>query len=164
MKALSGQQAAQCETAKTTRCRCRCGGLLHGSGRFTDPGQAQDLDPGDPHRPGPPPDDQEVTVMDDAALIVAGALGNQTRGRIRRRWDAINPHQAGAPVADILHMLDQADSDLDIIESIPPAEWPASPLTGIAARALLWGRPWGALRLIVPSELEALCAGAGWLT
>jgi hypothetical protein len=27
------KQAQRCETAKTPRCRCRCGGLLHGAAR-----------------------------------------------------------------------------------------------------------------------------------
>ncbi len=34
MKPLSERQARACENARTTRCRCRCGGTLHGAGRI----------------------------------------------------------------------------------------------------------------------------------
>lgn len=33
MRALSERQAASCENAKHPRCRCRCGGALHGRTR-----------------------------------------------------------------------------------------------------------------------------------
>ncbi len=33
MKRLSARQAARCEEAKAPRCRCRCGGVFHGSMR-----------------------------------------------------------------------------------------------------------------------------------
>lgn len=46
MKALSERQAARCEDAKTPRCRCRCGGVLHGCGRGVD---FRALPPEDPH-------------------------------------------------------------------------------------------------------------------
>lgn len=32
-KALTERQARNCEEAKLPRCRCRCGGLLHGAKR-----------------------------------------------------------------------------------------------------------------------------------
>jgi len=54
MRALSATAAATCETAKTKRCRCRCGGLLHGSGRFTLPEDALTLADDDPHFAEPP--------------------------------------------------------------------------------------------------------------
>ena len=46
---MSANQAARCETSTTKRCRCRCGGALHGARRFEDPIGAYDLDPTDPH-------------------------------------------------------------------------------------------------------------------
>jgi hypothetical protein len=52
VKLLSARQAVSCETATTRRCRCRCGGKLHGAGRFTDPddaGALRELPAGDPH-------------------------------------------------------------------------------------------------------------------
>jgi len=49
MRPLSGRQAVTCETAKTKRCKCRCGGLLHGKGRFSEAGDAVDLPADDPH-------------------------------------------------------------------------------------------------------------------
>jgi hypothetical protein len=55
VKSLSARQAVSCETARTKRCRCRCGGLLHGAGRFTDidgDGQMRaELPADDPHNP-----------------------------------------------------------------------------------------------------------------
>ncbi len=35
MRRLSARAAWDCEHATTTRCRCRCGGALHGAGRTT---------------------------------------------------------------------------------------------------------------------------------
>jgi hypothetical protein len=52
VRALSARQATRCENARTKRCRCRCGGLLHGKGRFTDAGAAMLLAADDPHRAG----------------------------------------------------------------------------------------------------------------
>lgn len=57
MRRLSIRQVVRCETAKTRRCRCRCGGLLHGAGRLTDPDDhaaLEHLDELDPHKPGAP--------------------------------------------------------------------------------------------------------------
>ncbi len=51
MNALSERQALACETAKNPRCRCRCGGALHGKGRALeylpddDPHFVESLDP-----------------------------------------------------------------------------------------------------------------------
>ncbi len=59
MKALSARQATRCENAKTRRCRCRCGGVLHGSARFTDPDRATLLAVDDPHRAG-----SQLTLFD----------------------------------------------------------------------------------------------------
>lgn len=44
MRALSGRQAASCESAVTSRCRCRCGGAFHGANRVVE-----FLDADDPH-------------------------------------------------------------------------------------------------------------------
>jgi hypothetical protein len=52
-RSLNAGQAVQCETAKTKRCRCRCGGLLHGAGRLTTEGEARDLAADDPHHAKP---------------------------------------------------------------------------------------------------------------
>jgi hypothetical protein len=37
MRALSWRQASRCESARGGKCRCRCGGLLHGSKRIEQP-------------------------------------------------------------------------------------------------------------------------------
>lgn len=46
MRALTAKQATACEHATSKRCRCRCGGRLHGAGR----GEVVGLPAGDPHR------------------------------------------------------------------------------------------------------------------
>ena len=40
MRALSWRQADRCETAKGGKCRCRCGGKLHGKKRAPEPDRA----------------------------------------------------------------------------------------------------------------------------
>ena len=50
---LTQSQAARCEHAATSRCRCRCGGRLHGAGRVTTD-ELERLPPGDPHKANPP--------------------------------------------------------------------------------------------------------------
>jgi len=50
MKRLSLRAAQRCETAKTARCRCRCGGLLHGASRGMDKEFFTALPDGDPHK------------------------------------------------------------------------------------------------------------------
>lgn len=37
MRALSLRQASRCETAQHAKCRCRCGGALHGAKRMIEP-------------------------------------------------------------------------------------------------------------------------------
>ena len=54
IRPLSARAASRCETAKTARCRCRCGGLLHGAGRFTTEDEARELRDDDAHHAGPP--------------------------------------------------------------------------------------------------------------
>lgn len=69
MRTLSERQASACENATTPRCRCRCGGLLHGAKR----GAVTQLPPSDPHYPAPrdeaeegaplgPPPQQELVL------------------------------------------------------------------------------------------------------
>lgn len=41
--------ATRCEAAKTGRCRCRCGGLLHGAARGTEKEFFDALPETDPH-------------------------------------------------------------------------------------------------------------------
>lgn len=56
MRPLTEKQARSCEYAKTKRCRCRCGGALHGAGRLAAdaPGREFELLPeSDSHRLAP---------------------------------------------------------------------------------------------------------------
>ena len=46
MRALTERAASACENAKHSRCRCRCGGALHGASRGTP---VVELPPDDPH-------------------------------------------------------------------------------------------------------------------
>jgi len=50
MKRLSMRSATRCETAKNARCRCRCGGLLHGAKRSEDAAYFEALPDEDPHK------------------------------------------------------------------------------------------------------------------
>jgi hypothetical protein len=49
MRQLSLRQAWNCETAREDRCRCRCGGLLHGARRAQRSNELHQLPAGDPH-------------------------------------------------------------------------------------------------------------------
>jgi len=51
MRALSARQAVTCEQATGPRCKCRCGGLLHGKGRAVD---VTALPEEDAHHANPP--------------------------------------------------------------------------------------------------------------
>jgi hypothetical protein len=54
MRRLSARQAVTCETAAGPRCKCRCGGLLHGQARIGDAEGAAGLPEDDPHHARPP--------------------------------------------------------------------------------------------------------------
>lgn len=51
MRALSVPQASRCETALGGKCRCRCGGVLHGERRILEPDRElfEALPEDDPH-------------------------------------------------------------------------------------------------------------------
>jgi hypothetical protein len=49
MKRLSMRAARRCELAQNGRCRCRCGGLLHGKARGEDTEFFKGLSGDDPH-------------------------------------------------------------------------------------------------------------------
>jgi len=50
MKALSLSQAKRCENSEHGRCRCRCGGALHGANRGMDEDFFHGLPADDPHK------------------------------------------------------------------------------------------------------------------
>jgi hypothetical protein len=50
---MTMRAAITCETAEGRRCRCRCGGLLHGRGRVSE-AQIAALPEEDPHHAQPP--------------------------------------------------------------------------------------------------------------
>lgn len=49
MRSLSQRAADRCEGAKHPRCRCRCGGALHGAKRGQGPSFFESLPAEDPH-------------------------------------------------------------------------------------------------------------------
>jgi hypothetical protein len=49
MRTLSLRQALRCETATCKRCKCRCGGTLHGALRGKDDNFVEQLPKDDPH-------------------------------------------------------------------------------------------------------------------
>jgi hypothetical protein len=54
LRTITERQARACENAHDRRCRCRCGGVLHGAGRIRDDESLTDRLPAeDPHRPHP---------------------------------------------------------------------------------------------------------------
>lgn len=55
MKRLGLSAATRCETAKGGKCKCRCGGLLHGKARGEDPEFFAGLPKDDPHFALPKP-------------------------------------------------------------------------------------------------------------
>lgn len=77
MRALSLRQAASCEAATSGRCRCRCAGAFHGSGRMVEV-----LRQGDPHalKDADPPEPEVVVVIDYEELEREEQL----------RWEAIS--------------------------------------------------------------------------
>ena len=81
-------------------------------------------------------------------LDVADALDPGQREMVLRRWVTANPRQAGARVADVLYLLADADSDLDMIETFYDTHpgLPDHPAAAYALRALIWGRPDGDCR------------------
>jgi hypothetical protein len=68
MKRLSMRAAMRCETAETGRCRCRCGGLLHGKARGEDQTFFQDLPLEDPHHAQPKPVHKKRVAKRDRPL------------------------------------------------------------------------------------------------
>jgi hypothetical protein len=53
LRSLSARQAMTCEQAVTARCRCRCGGALHGAKRAYDLVELAMLAADDPHHVAP---------------------------------------------------------------------------------------------------------------
>ncbi len=49
IRSLSARQAAKCEASTHPRCKCRCGGVLHGAARVKSGDELAWLDEDDPH-------------------------------------------------------------------------------------------------------------------
>ena len=80
MRSLSFRQAASCEAAVSSRCRCRCGGAFHGTLR-----EVGDLRQGDPHALKDAAPERAEDIM-AAALADAQADAEQEQ----LRWETIS--------------------------------------------------------------------------
>ncbi|MGE0160714.1 MAG: hypothetical protein AB7T31_15005 [Gemmatimonadales bacterium] len=60
MKPLSYAAAARCENATHPRCKCRCGGVLHGAKR----NRPENLPPDDPHHAELPKEDPQTSILE----------------------------------------------------------------------------------------------------
>lgn len=84
-RALTAYQAVQCEQALEERCRCRCGGALHGAKRAGlryDPEPYYLLPDSDPHHAEPGERGWQLTYLEldgtgivERLLILAGDSG-----------------------------------------------------------------------------------------
>jgi len=77
MKRLSARQATNCENAKSKRCRCRCGGVLHGKERFGSLEEAALLPEADQHHTLPPKLPKIITPITGSGGVVAPKPGVQ---------------------------------------------------------------------------------------
>ena len=57
--------AKRCETARTSKCRCRCGGQFHGSKRGEDAEFFRELPKEDPHYAMPVPERKKRVLRKD---------------------------------------------------------------------------------------------------
>lgn len=67
MKALTERQASACENATRPRCRCRCGGALHGAARGVP---LHELPKDDPHHAVPTPAELQTELELEAADVL----------------------------------------------------------------------------------------------
>lgn len=86
MKRLSLRQAQACENAITPRCRCRCGGALHGARRGVASGyDAGELPPRDWFAELPESDPHKLTSAEEiAARRKARDTVRQLRAQLKR--------------------------------------------------------------------------------
>jgi hypothetical protein len=74
LRPLSYFAASTCENATHPRCRCRCGGALHGARR----GPVERLPPDDPHHAEPGAEDPQTSLLE--ALDTSHVLARLERG------------------------------------------------------------------------------------
>jgi|SRR5215471_931587 len=134
MRPLTDRQANSCEHAKTKRCRCRCGGALHGAARVGDRSQ---LPSSDPHGPGSgqiqlQPDPLDATVASATEALV---------DHLAQRAEPISS-QAEAPVVSFMDALRAS------IAAASDAE--------VARAAAVAPKPWQDVELARPDPTEAL--------
>jgi hypothetical protein len=72
-RALTARQAGACEMATEKRCRCRCGGVLHGAGRVTAD-ELEKLPEDDPHYVKAKPADDRLAAAGGSEWLAIGQL------------------------------------------------------------------------------------------
>lgn len=87
MKALNESQARRCEEAKGGRCRCRCGGAMHGASRAKLAGDTprtwfEALPEDDPHKV------RELSAAEQARRAKADARQKTRRSQLVLALDA----------------------------------------------------------------------------
>jgi hypothetical protein len=97
MRPLTDRQANACEHAKSKRCRCRCGGALHGSARVGDRSQ---LPADDPHGPG----SGQITLQPDPLDATVASATKALVTHLAQPAEPISP-EAEAPVVDLMDAL-----------------------------------------------------------
>jgi hypothetical protein len=99
MRPLNAKQAFECETATHPRCRCRCGGELHGANRLETANAAHDLDRHDPHYSPIPGCGRQLSLEIDLA---ADRRLDVPRSRsTRAAWCATPPESLLTPSRDL---------------------------------------------------------------
>lgn len=66
------RQAVQCEEATGRRCRCRCGGALHGADRLSEDQSPRDLPTEDPHHAEPSRRRRRPVIGEQLSFAEAG--------------------------------------------------------------------------------------------
>lgn len=114
MRPLTDRQANACEHAKSKRCRCRCGGALHGSARVGDRSQ---LPADDPHGPG----SGQITLQPDP---LDASIASATKALATHLAQPAEPVSADTAV-DLMDALQAAiDARAPASLTILPQTWP----------------------------------------
>ena len=80
MRALTARQATNCENAKSPRCRCRCGGVLHGKERFGSLEESALLPETDAHHAAPPKPRTNIPPITGSGGVVSRKPGMSVNG------------------------------------------------------------------------------------
>jgi len=99
MRPLNAKQAFECENATHPRCRCRCGGELHGANRLETANAAHDLAADDPHHAAIPGCGRQLSLEID--LAPDRRLDVPRSRSSRAAWCGKPPESLLAPPGDL---------------------------------------------------------------